>query len=191
MRPDGGGDESLYDGVPGPPDDFDDLDADFGSAFDTGSPADAPSTSEGWRPSPAPRRPRPERVVMSARDAFASDDDSPSVGRLRARPYVLTKGRTRARRDLAVETLVSAEPHARWHLHKPGSEYRKLGQLCTQPLSVAEIAANLSVPLGVARVLISDLAETGFVKVHAMQSNPSGRPDRLLLDRVLEGLRRL
>lgn len=148
---------------------------------------------EGWRPSPAPRKrtPRPARVVMSQHDAFAGEEESSTTGRLRARPYVLTKGRTRARSDLAVETLVSAEPHARWHLHKPGSEYRKLGQLCAVPVSVAEIAANLSVPLGVARVLISDLAETGYLRVHQAAPTKGGRPDRALLDRVLAGLRNL
>lgn len=150
------------------------------------------SSPVGWRPSPTPRTPRPERVVMSSRDAFADGkEESTSTGRLRARPYVLTKGRTRARSDLAVETLISAEPHARWHLHKPGTEYRKLGQLCSVPVSVAEIAANLSVPLGVARVLISDLADTGYVRVHLPAPTTGGRPDRVLLDRVLAGLRRL
>ncbi len=127
---------------------------------------------------------------MSTRDAF-TEEDTPSDGGLRARPYVLTKGRTRARSDLAVETLVSSEPNAQWHRHRPGSEYRKLGQLCTTPVSVAEIAANLSVPLGVARVLITDLADTGFLRVHTAPANPGGRPDRALLDRVLAGLQRL
>ncbi len=163
---------------------FDDVD------FDADFPAETHSTTDSWRPPAGPRRPRPERVVMSARDAFA-EDDSTTTGKLRARPYVLTRGRTKARSDLAVETLVSAEPHARWQLHTPGSEYRKLGRLCAQPVSVAEIAANLSVPLGVARVLISDLADTGFVRVHAAPANPGGRPDRALLDRVLAGLRQL
>ena len=91
---------------------------------------------------------------------------------------MLTKGRTHARPDLAIETLVSATPNAQWHLHK-NAEYRKVGQVCAQPRSVAEIAAYLEVPLGVARVLISDLADTGFVRIHDAPQTTDGRPDRL------------
>lgn len=180
------------------------------NAFDTSDP-DADAHTEGadefaerdflgddssatrWPPSPRPRRPRPERVVMSERDPYAdAEEDAPlTVDRLRARPYVLTKGRTHARADLAVETLVSAETRAPWHRHKAGSEYRKLGVICADPRSVAEIAAMLAVPLGVARVLISDLADTGFVHVHAAPTSTDGRPDKRLMVRVLEGLHRL
>ncbi|WP_298180403.1 DUF742 domain-containing protein [Saccharomonospora sp.] len=147
-------------------------------------PADARSQS--------PRRhPRPERVVMSPRDTFAEDDsDELTTRQLRARPYVLTKGRTHARPDLAIETLVSATPNAQWHLHK-NAEYRKVGQVCAQPRSVAEIAAYLEVPLGVARVLISDLADTGFVRIHDAPQTTDGRPDRQLMHRVLAGLQKL
>src|SRR5690606_19725964 len=136
------------------------------------------------------RRPKPERVVMSPRDPFAEDDADLEVKELRTRPYVMTKGRTHARPDLAIETLVSATPHAQWHLHK-NPEYRKVGQVCAQPRSVAEVAALLAVPLGVARVLISDLADTGFVRIHAAPQSTDGRPDRQLMHRVLAGLQRL
>ncbi|MGH3901151.1 MAG: DUF742 domain-containing protein, partial [Pseudonocardiaceae bacterium] len=68
------------------------------------------------------------------------------------RPYFWTGGRTASRVDLAVETLVSAtgrppDPPAR-------PEYRTILRLCATPHSVAELAALLSVPLGVARVLL-------------------------------------
>jgi predicted kinase len=38
---------------------------------------------------------------------------------------------------------------------------RMIVDLCAQPRSVAEVAALLSVPLGVARVLLGDLAGAG------------------------------
>ncbi|OQO90599.1 DUF742 domain-containing protein [Saccharomonospora piscinae] len=165
---------------------------DRGGTPDDGDGDQVRDEADGFPFARSSRRPRPERVVMSPRDAFAEGDaDGPAVDRLRARPYVLTKGRTRARSDLAVETLVSADPQAQWQLHKSGSEYRKLGTLCSHPVSVAEIAANLAVPLGVARVLISDLADTGFVHVHSAPVTVGGRPDEGLMHRVLEGLRRL
>lgn len=153
---------------------------------------------------PAPGRdtpPRPERIVMSPGDPPDdvrghgdpdSDPDSAdsTVHRLRARPYVLTKGRTHARPDLAVETLVSTDPTAPWHRHL-GAQHQAVRRLCAQPRSVAEIAATLSVPLGVARVLVSDLADTGFVRVHAAPPTSGGRPGPELLNRVLVGLQRL
>jgi hypothetical protein len=78
------------------------------------------------------------------------------------RPFLLTGGRTRPLRDgLRVETLVSAQPSG---LSAPlRFERRRIVELCQQPMSVAEIAVRLTVPLGVARVLIADLAAEGFV----------------------------
>ncbi|WP_026455529.1 DUF742 domain-containing protein [Saccharomonospora iraqiensis] len=156
---------------------------------------------------PAPGRgtpPRPERIVMSPGDPPDAvrghddrghddpdhDPDESTVHRLRARPYVLTKGRTHARPDLAVETLVSTDPTAPWHRHL-GAQHQAVRRLCAQPRSVAEIAATLSVPLGVARVLVSDLADTGFVRVHAAPPTSGGRPGPELMNRVLVGLQRL
>ena len=57
-------------------------------------------------------------------------------------------------------------------------------------MSVAEISAYLSVPLGVARVLVGDMTEEGYVDFN--RGRPSGdRPDLKLLERVLDGLQAL
>ena len=40
-------------------------------------------------------------------------------------------------------------------------------KLCVDSPSVAEIAAHLFLPLGVARVLIGDLVSQGYLRVHA------------------------
>ena len=45
-------------------------------------------------------------------------------------------------------------------------------------------------PLGVARVLIDDMAMEGLVRVHQID-HAQGRPDINLLERVLSGLRKL
>jgi hypothetical protein len=64
--------------------------------------------------------------------------------------------------------------------------------LCAQPRSVAEIAALLVLPLGVARVLLGDLAGAGVVFVHpTAASSGDGAPDLEFMRRVLVGLRRL
>jgi len=44
--------------------------------------------------------------------------------------------------------------------------------------------------LGVARVLIADMAMDGLVRVHQLD-HEHGRPDLNLLERVLSGLRKL
>jgi hypothetical protein len=89
--------------------------------------------------------------------------------------------------ELSIETLVSAGP-------RPPSarftgEHEVLLGLCREPRSVAELAARASVPLGVARVLVGDLAAAGAVAVH--RSAGAAGPDLALMQRVLSGLRRL
>jgi predicted ArsR family transcriptional regulator len=63
--------------------------------------------------------------------------------------------------------------------------------LCHHPRSVAEVAATLSVPLGVARVLLGDMAELGLVTIHDTKPTGDGRPALALMERVLSGLRAL
>ncbi|GAA3065477.1 hypothetical protein Aglo01_49020 [Actinokineospora globicatena] len=100
------------------------------------------------------------------------------------RPYAWTGGRTAARADLALEALVSTvevPTRASW-------EHRMITELCLSPRSVAEVAALVSVPLGVARVLITDLADRGVLAIHQAAE---GTPDLAFMSRVLSGLRKL
>ena len=101
------------------------------------------------------------------------------------RPYALTRGRTRPSTDLPLETLVTARAAG----DDQAWERRSLLALCTRPVSVVELAARLTVPLGVARVLVADLATDGLVEVH--RPSPTGGADVLLLRRVLDGIRAL
>ncbi|MCF3122254.1 MULTISPECIES: DUF742 domain-containing protein [Streptomyces] len=115
----------------------------------------------------------------------------------RVRPYSLTGGRTRFGHVLLVETFVAAleAPEERLELPK-GSlakvmpEMRAIVEICRRMRTVAEIAALLKMPLGVVRVLLSDLADQGKIRVYGTGHGP-GQPDRALLERVLSGLRRL
>jgi hypothetical protein len=76
------------------------------------------------------------------------------------RPFLLTGGRTRPVQDgLRVEALVQAQPPA---LSAPlRFEARRIVEVCQRPTSVAELAANLRLPLGVTRVLVADLMADG------------------------------
>jgi hypothetical protein len=69
-------------------------------------------------------------------------------------------------------------------------EMRAIVELCRRMRSVAEISALLRMPLGVVRVLLSDLADQGRIRVYGTGHAP-GAPDHALLERVLSGLRRL
>ncbi|MEC4018701.1 DUF742 domain-containing protein [Streptomyces sp. H27-D2] len=116
----------------------------------------------------------------------------------RVRPYSLTGGRTRHSHVLLVETFVAAldGPEERLELTSGGwgdrvmPEMRAIVELCRKMRSVAEVSALLQMPLGVVRVLLSDLADQGKIRVYGT-GHGTGRPDRTLLERVLSGLRRL
>ena len=107
------------------------------------------------------------------------------------RPYAWTGGRTRPVYDLAIETLVSIGSAGRDTSRIPQYEHRAVAELCREPRSVAEVAALLTLPLGVARVLIGDMASQGTVVVHQTASTSGDVPDMALMERVLSGLRRL
>ena len=115
----------------------------------------------------------------------------------RVRPYSLTGGRTRFGHVLLVETFVAAieAPEERRELTngKAGRlmpELQAIVEICRRMRTVAEISALLKMPLGVVRVLLSDLADQGKIRVYGTGHN-AGQPDRALLERVLDGLRRL
>jgi hypothetical protein len=108
-------------------------------------------------------------------------------GSASVRPYVYTRGRTRSAFQLSIETLVSAVPQSR--TTSLTSEHHAVLGLCREPRSVAELAARVGVPLGVARVLVGDLAAAGAVAVHRVAG--SDGPDLALMERVLSGLRKL
>jgi hypothetical protein len=116
----------------------------------------------------------------------------------RVRPYSLTGGRTRFGHVLLVETFVAAveAPDGRKVLTDSGAPARVMPEiqaivaLCGHMRTVAEVSALLKMPLGVVRVLLSDLADQGKIRVYGT-GHDSGRPDRALLERVLSGLRRL
>ena len=121
---------------------------------------------------------------------MSAPDGSPAASRL-VRPYAVTGGRTRSRPvDLPLETLVTTTDEGHRALTSLQFERRTIATLCREPVSVAEVAARVGVPLGGARVLVGDLTDGGHLEVHLPVAG-EGRPDVVLLERVLEGLRGL
>ncbi|MFG2992060.1 DUF742 domain-containing protein [Streptomyces sp. NPDC048257] len=153
----------------------------------------------------APSRPVPEQQYPYQQQQYgqpqmppqqqpprATRQPAPKAHNPLVRPYAMTGGRTRPRYQLAIEALVSttADP-ARMQGQLP--EHQRICRLCQEIKSVAEISALLSIPLGVARILVADLAEAGLVAIHQPGGDESagGQPDVTLLERVLSGLRKL
>jgi hypothetical protein len=121
---------------------------------------------------------------------FGDENDDGPV--LRVRSYVLTQGRTRSNADLPIETLVKVTAAGTSAAPRLQLERKKIIGLCNAPLSIAEISAHLSIPLGVARVLVGDMAEEGLLTSYKPQHAQTGeRPDLKLLERVLDGLQAL
>lgn len=118
-------------------------------------------------------------------------EDFGEGGAAAVRPYTWTRGRTKSGFDLAIETLLSTSQRGREQLGLLQVEHRAVAELCEQTRSVAEVAALLSLPLGVARVLLGDMAGLGLVTVHQTASSAGTVPDLALMERVLSGLRRL
>jgi hypothetical protein len=109
-----------------------------------------------------------------------------------ARPYSWTAGRTQPSVDLALEALVETTFEGRTASYSRTSPLSQVTQLCLQQRSVAEVAAHLCVPLGVARVLVGDLLSTGQVIVRDTLTEDATWDERTdLLERVLSGLRTL
>lgn len=138
----------------------------------------------------------PESGTLSAVPAARSvdlgpDPAPPPVGASAVRPYAWTRGRTKSGLELAIEALVSTSARGREQMATLQMEHRAVAELCEQARSVAEVAALLKIPLGVARVLLGDMAGIGVVTVHQTASSTGNVPDLALMERVLSGLRRL
>jgi peroxiredoxin Q/BCP len=115
--------------------------------------------------------------------------DEPSV----VGPYTPTADRIDSGVELPLEAPIEAldtpAKPPRW----PKNDVR--GQIltsCIRRTSVAELAANLSLPLGATRFLVDDLVTQGYLRVHAPLGGSMAIDERRdLLTRTLAGLRAL
>lgn len=104
--------------------------------------------------------------------------------------YAFTAGRTRSRStEMPIEALVTVTELGLARYASFAPEYRTIIETCGEPRSLVEIGAALGVPVGVARVLVSDLAGDEYLAVHLPLVGADGRPRRELLERLLDGLR--
>ena len=67
-----------------------------------------------------------------------------------------------------------------------GREHQRLLSRCRQPITVVDLASDADLPVGVVRVLVSDLSQYGMLRVVATSDGPANN-ERLLRD-VLDAL---
>ncbi|MEU8919986.1 DUF742 domain-containing protein [Kitasatospora sp. NPDC048545] len=154
---------------------------------------------EGPPPGRHPEHPRadparqPRNPLAAAHRARWYDDEAGPL----VRPYAVTRGRTgtggRQLDLIAVVVCDLPDPALAPAAPEPpaGPEQARILALCRgTPLSVAELAAELDLPVGVVRVLLGDLLAAGLIRVNRPVP-PALLPDERILQEVIHGLRAL
>ncbi|MGD0607935.1 MAG: DUF742 domain-containing protein [Streptosporangiaceae bacterium] len=107
------------------------------------------------------------------------------------RPYALTQGRTRPAG--ASFDLVAIVKATRARVADPASlapEHLRVLQLARAQTTVADIASDVDLALGVVRIILADLRELGLVTI-VTPAAATERIDQHTLREVLNGLRAL
>jgi uncharacterized protein DUF742 len=130
--------------------------------------------------------------MTSESDRWYDDAAGPVV-----RPYAMTRGRTSHAAETKIDliALVVSESDAgddtALEDHTLSPEHLDIVERCqVQATSVAELAADLDLPVGVVRVLVGDLLEAEHVHIHKPVP-PAELPDERILREVINGLRAL
>jgi len=105
------------------------------------------------------------------------------------RAYALTGGMTRPSGErIDLIDMVLTIRTASLNLSLSPEQVQVLAR-CQMPVPLVELVAGLNLPLGVVRILVSDLRDRGLVIIR--RSRPAGVSDLKILRDVAEGLRRL
>ena len=124
--------------------------------------------------------------MPSPDDHWLDEEAGPVV-----RPYALTRGRTRPTGEaLDLIAIITAVRGVQLDPATLDPEHIAVLRLCRLPASVADLAADLDLPLGVVRILLGDLQERSLVAIHH-PIPPARLPDVQILKEVVDGLRRL
>ncbi|MDL2080213.1 DUF742 domain-containing protein [Streptomyces sp. GXMU-J15] len=125
-----------------------------------------------------------------ARSHWFDDEAGPVV-----RPYAMTRGRTTSaaqhRLDLIAVVVADARADDPAEDSTLSPEHVDIVERCRDtPQSVAELAAELDLPIGVVRVLVGDLVAEQLVHVNRPVP-PAELVDESILRDVINGLRAL
>jgi hypothetical protein len=107
------------------------------------------------------------------------------------RPYALIGGRTRHAGEMF--DLVATVRATHKEISDPAAlspEQVLALDLSRRATTVADLASELNLPLGVVRILLADLRDAGYVVIRAPETRQSHRDSHILRE-VLNGLRAL
>lgn len=105
------------------------------------------------------------------------------------RPYAITGGRTATDGPvLEVESQIVATERGRLNQHRYRWEAARVIEACDSATGLIEVSAKLEIPIGVTRVVVSDLIKQGAVELLAEERAESYTE---LLEKVLDGIRSL
>jgi hypothetical protein len=123
---------------------------------------------------------------VSSKDRWFDDDEVPLVPL-----YAVTRGRTRAHGESfdLISVVVGSAIHQTDRLSLD-PEHLRLLYVCRSPITVADLASEIDLPLGVVRVLLGDLRDRGLIVIRRPAA-ASRQPDARLLREVLNELRSL
>ncbi|MFB9674823.1 DUF742 domain-containing protein [Streptosporangium vulgare] len=125
----------------------------------------------------------PDRFDRPDRRGRSDQESGPVV-----RPYTMTRGRTRpagAPLDLMAVVVAVGTPHRELQ-----PEHLSIMDACRTPIPVVELAARTALAVGVLRVLLGDLRDSGLITVRD-PTPPAAVPRENLLRDLLAGLRTL
>lgn len=109
------------------------------------------------------------------------------------RPYAVTGGRTEPGTGEVLDLMAVVVATGQTAADNGGPltpEHRRILGLCEREATVADLAAETSLPVGVVRVLLADLTMRGAVTV-VRQGPAAGRAGNDVLQEILNGLRAL
>jgi hypothetical protein len=107
------------------------------------------------------------------------------------RPYAMTSGRTRpSSGDFDLIAIVVSSRSITASDVGLTPEHGAIVRLCQRPISVAETAAQLDLPVGIVRVLLGDLLDRELILVRSPESTTKLPAERLFKE-VIDGLRAL
>ncbi|GAA3196593.1 DUF742 domain-containing protein [Actinocorallia longicatena] len=107
------------------------------------------------------------------------------------RSYAIARGRTQPRGvSLDLVTLLQYTGHEPPRDFRMTREDQRMIALCRRPCTVADLASDLDLPLGVVKVLAADLCHNGLLEIRR-PGRPMQHADQQLLQRVLDDLRAL
>jgi hypothetical protein len=124
----------------------------------------------------------PFETPLDYRDVRSSDREASGL-----RPYLLTGGRVSSTDiDLEIEAQMATTARGRSVIAQLAFERRDIVALCVRPTAVAEIAAQLNLHLGVARVIVGDLVGEGYLA--ARRPEVGLERNVPIIERVIRGL---